>query len=116
MRARWRCSARIERMVDDLSPGPDSPLARLDRLLEREILRLRARYQLSLDEFRGLYVSDEQVDRLARGMTADQDIGRPPFAPAPEALCSGGFAPQWAELAARFALQPLDLDVILLAL
>ncbi len=36
----------------------------LDLLLHREILRLRARYQLSFDEFRGLYVSDEQVDAL----------------------------------------------------
>lgn len=34
----------------------------LDACLHREILRLRARYQLSLDEFRGLYISDEQVD------------------------------------------------------
>ena len=40
-------------------------LQRLDLLLHREIVRLRAAYQLSLDEFRGLYVSDEQVDRLA---------------------------------------------------
>src|SRR2546429_7952602 len=49
-------------------------------------------------------------------MTPDQDMARLPFAPAPEALCSGGLGPQWAELAARFALQPLDLDLILLAL
>jgi len=41
-------------------------LRALDRLIEREIFRLRARYQLSLDEFRGLYVSDEQVDRLVQ--------------------------------------------------
>src|SRR5262249_16032859 len=39
-------------------------LQRLDLLLHREILRLRASYQLSLDEFRGLYISDEQVNRL----------------------------------------------------
>ena len=39
-------------------------LARLDLLLHREILRLRAGYQLSLDEYRGLYISDEQVDAL----------------------------------------------------
>ena len=36
---------------------------RLDLLLQREILRLRASYQLSLDEFRGLYISDEQVNQ-----------------------------------------------------
>ena len=39
-------------------------LQRLDLLLHREILRLRANYQLSLDEFRGLYISDEQVNQL----------------------------------------------------
>ena len=49
----------------------DAALHRLDLLLHREILRLRARYQLSLDEFRGLYVSDEQVDHLVRQTCAD---------------------------------------------
>ena len=39
-------------------------LAWLDAALHREVLRLRARYELSTDELRGLYVSDEQVDRL----------------------------------------------------
>ena len=33
-------------------------LARLDTLIDREIRRVRARYELSLDEYRGLYVSD----------------------------------------------------------
>ncbi len=41
-------------------------LQRLDLLIHREILRLRAAYQLSRDEFRGLYVSDAQVDALIR--------------------------------------------------
>jgi hypothetical protein len=50
----------------DLNPLPTfaTRLRRLDLLIEREILRLRGHYQLSLDEFRGLYVSDEQVDQL----------------------------------------------------
>jgi AAA+ superfamily predicted ATPase len=39
-------------------------LRRLDLILHREILRLRVRYQLSRDESRGIYISDEQVDRL----------------------------------------------------
>jgi hypothetical protein len=105
-------------MGGNLSRGPDLALARLDRLLEREIVRLRARYQLSLDEFRGLYVSDEQVDQLVRA--AADEAGRGPFA---AATAEGGFLSsvseqpaRWAELAARFALQPLDLDLILLAL
>ena len=49
-------------------------LQRLDLLLHREILRLRANYQLSLDEFRRLYISDEQVNQLiiARSTTKAQ--------------------------------------------
>ena len=43
-------------------------LQRLDLLLHREILRLRANYQLSLDEFRGLYISDEQVNQLVNAL------------------------------------------------
>jgi hypothetical protein len=104
-------------MVGDLSRGLDSPLARLDRLLEREIVRLRARYQLSIDEFRGLYVSDEQVDRLVRAATEAES--EPLAAPAATGGLLGAVAgrpSRWAELAARFALPPLDLDLILLAL
>jgi len=44
----------------------DIALQRLDVLMHREIFRLRVCYQLSQDEFRGLYVSDEQVDELIR--------------------------------------------------
>ena len=105
-------------MAGDPSAQVDLPLARLDRLLEREILRLRARYQLSLDEFRGLYVSDEQVDRLVRGAATEEGSERIAAPTAPGGLL-GAVADRpsrWAELAARFALQPLDLDLILLAL
>ena len=49
-------------------------LARLDGLLEREILRLRARYELSLDEFRGLYISDQQVDELLGARSDGDDV------------------------------------------
>jgi hypothetical protein len=48
----------------------------LDAALHREILRLRARYQLSLDELRGLYVSDEQVDGLLAA--SGQEAGAAP--------------------------------------
>jgi hypothetical protein len=105
-------------MIRDPPPDLDLPLSRLDRLLEREILRLRARYQLSLDEFRGLYVSDEQVDRLVRNAATDAETAL--FAAPRQA--GGLFASvssrpcEWAKLVARFALQPLDLDLILLAL
>jgi len=46
-------------------------LAWLDRLIERETLRLRARYELSIDELRGLYISDAQVDALLRERIPD---------------------------------------------
>ncbi len=52
-------------------------LARLDALIHREVQRLRARYELSLDEFRGLYVSDEQINTLLRAFelpTTDIDV------------------------------------------
>ncbi len=38
-----------------------------------QILRLRATYQLSLDEFRGLYISDEQVDSFLNEAAAKED-------------------------------------------
>src|SRR6478672_7348136 len=89
------------------------PLARLDTAVEREILRLRARYQLSLDEFRGLYVSDEQVDQLIRDAIGEARPEPPAAASLGDALDDQ--APL-ARLAARCALEPPDLDVILLAL
>jgi hypothetical protein len=49
---------------------------RLDLLLHREVLRLRASYQLSLDEFRGLYVSDQQIDSLI-ARRSDAGAGNP---------------------------------------
>ncbi|MEP6817045.1 MAG: ATP-binding protein [Marmoricola sp.] len=49
-------------------------LAWLDRALHREILRLRARYELTMDELRGLYVSDEQVDRLVARADPSADV------------------------------------------
>jgi hypothetical protein len=88
----------------------DPVLARLDRLIEREIGRLRARYELSLDEFRGLYVSDDQVDALLRRAAPHVDLGvvPPPLAPEPDS--------RWSRLADALALDSDDLDIVLLAL
>jgi ATPase family associated with various cellular activities (AAA)/Winged helix domain, variant len=99
-------------MASDIPCDSDSLFSRLDHLLKREILRLRARYELSLDEFRGLYVSDEQVDRLVRGAATEL------FAPPPGHPCAtvSDLHYPWGELALRVALEPLDLDLILLAL
>ena len=54
-----------------MTAGLARELQRLDLLLHREILRLRARYQLSLDELRGVYISDERVDDLLAANRAD---------------------------------------------
>ena len=47
-------------------------LSRLELLLERQVLRLRAAHLLSDDPFRGLYIPDGQVDALLAGGAADQ--------------------------------------------
>ncbi|HKP51308.1 MAG TPA: AAA family ATPase [Chloroflexia bacterium] len=114
----------------------EAELQRLDLLLHREILRLRARYNLSLDEFRGLYVSDEQVDALVRlsqaeqaSMQADQasmnaDAGE---GVSVEALSEQanwlrarnvsylGENHPWARLSLEFGLSVTEMDVLLLA-
>lgn len=51
-------------MTGALKPALDL----LNCLVQRETVRLRAQYELSLDEFRGLYISDEQVDALIARM------------------------------------------------
>ena len=85
-------------------------LARLDQLIEREILRLRARYQLSLDEFRGLYVSDEQVDALLRSAVPDALAAAWPAAPPLET------GTRWHAFATALDLSRDELDLVLMAL
>jgi hypothetical protein len=86
----------------------EAELARLDRLIHREILRLRAAYEISLDEFRGLYISDEQVDALVR-----HRHGVDPDAPEdPPALIAGS---RWAMVAERFDLTAVEHDLLLFA-
>jgi hypothetical protein len=79
-------------------------LAYLDQLVAQEMRRLRARYELSLDEFRGLFISDAQVDALLR-----QDRRPPP------AQCR-----DWRRdlpvLAHRFGLDPIACGCVVLAL
>lgn len=101
-------------MDGSLPSGFSDALALLDRRIEREILRLRARYELSLDEFRGLYVSDAQVDAL---VTASAGGGSPPAneptAPIAATLPLGA---RWNRVAETFGLSALEQDVLLLAL
>jgi hypothetical protein len=84
-------------------------LARLDRLIEREMLRLRARYELSLDELRGLYISDQQVEALLRHAPAYTSM-TVPEAPVPEPNS------RWQRLQFALDLERTELDLVLLAL
>lgn len=88
-------------------------LARLDARLAREIGRLRARYHLSLDEFRGLYVSDEQVDSL---LSADHLEGGE--LSGGETLLAGDLEvdARWRRLVEVFGLSALDQELIVIAL
>jgi hypothetical protein len=100
-------------------------LRRLTLLLHREVLRLRAAYQLSLDEFRGLYVSDDQVDRLvaqasnvggeslhdpARDLTDRAEALRQ------ENARRAGPELPWSRLVAEWQLSTFEADVLLAAL
>jgi AAA+ superfamily predicted ATPase len=88
-------------------------LARLDAGIEREIIRLRARYQLSLDEFRGLYVSDEQVDQLLRD-AATSDVTASPRTD--QRLATGASDnPRWRRLVDVFRLTPVEEDLLFIA-
>ena len=111
-------------MTPDLHAHLDLALARLDVLLHREILRLRATDQLSTDELRGLYISDAQVDALVgdararAGRTNDDEAVVALSARAAElraeAAARGAELP-WARLVRLFGLQPLDEDILLMA-
>src|SRR5262249_327753 len=97
-------------------------LQRLDWLLHREILRLRAIYQLSLDEFRGLYVSDAQVDALLRENQQATEISDPAeLTERAELLHRSNLelleeGSPWARLQREFNFCALEMDAILLAL
>src|SRR4030081_3878328 len=90
-------------------------LQRLDILLHREILRLRASYQLSLDEFRGLYISDEQVDRLINqsigyeGPTsAMEELTQRAEAFRADSATEGCDDSPWRQLVAEFSLSQME--------
>ena len=97
-----------------MTPLPDAWLAqsltRLDAAIAREIGRLRARYELSLDELRGLYVSDAQVDALLRDVSPELNLAvLAPSTPPPAGT-------RWAQLAHSLALGSDELDLMTLAL
>lgn len=97
-------------------------LQRLDLLLHRDILKLRARYQLSLDEFRGLYISDEQVSSLidqslSRAATTSviDELTEQAAALNEKAVAASGSTP-WKSVVSEFELSRNDEDLLLLAM
>ena len=90
--------------------GPE--LARLDRLIEAEIHRLRARYELSLDEFRGLYITDERVEALLRARLPDAPDPMLDIEPARDA----DRASRWHQLAEALELSDDERDLLLVSL
>ena len=92
----------------------------LDLLIHREILRLRAAYQLSLDEFRGLYVSDEQVDALVRETKAGAvDLSQLTLAAARARASRGthlSSTSPFTILSREFSLSMLEQDILLVML
>lgn len=98
-------------------------LQRLDLLLYREILRLRASYQLSMDEFRGLYVSDTQVDALVRQWSTDgqhddniETLDQLIVDSEPDCRVALSGDNYWNYMVQRFQLSTFEQDVILLAM
>jgi hypothetical protein len=95
-------------------------LRRLDLLVHREILRLRAAYQLSLDELRGVYISDERVDALiAETRPPGAADGVPELTHAADELRARLASPDASPLAAlvhRLDLTPFQRDAVMVAL
>lgn len=97
-----------------MQPCDTSWLDALDARIEREILRVRARYELSLDEFRGLYISDARVDRLVAASHGESSSNPLPVLPRPSNIRN--VDARWCHLAETFALSPLEEDILLIAL
>jgi hypothetical protein len=100
-----------------MTSGFTGDLERLDLLLHREILRLRAGYQLSLDELRGVYISDEQVDAL---IAQARPAGVPDVAEltraADEMHTRVAASSPLAAVAQRLQLTPFERDAIFVTL
>jgi hypothetical protein len=89
-------------------------LQRLDLLIHREILRLRASYQLGLDELRGVYISDEQVDSLiAEHRTAGTPDVTDLTRAADELAARLAESSSLATVARQLELTPFERDAIL---
>lgn len=88
-------------------------LARLDALIDLEARRVRGRYELSADEFHGLYITDQQVDALLRDRgTADRGDGVPDVRPARATDTRS----RWRQLATALDFDDDERDLLLVCL
>ena len=88
-------------------------LPRLDALLFNELERMRARYQLSMDELRGRLITHERVDALLRP-AASTPATRP--VPPIDGIRLRDVDSRWAQLARVLPLTGDERDLLLLCL
>jgi len=94
-------------------------LRRLDLMLRREVLRLRARHQLVENEYRGMYIPDEQVDALLRqheALNGHAGVADLTAQIAAAARARADLDSPLARLARRFNLDDVERDLLLIAL
>jgi AAA+ superfamily predicted ATPase len=130
--------AVLETVAAPFADGMEHINAELDWLrlvLHREVLRLKAANLLSSDPFRGLYLSDDQVDNILRDWSAQtSDMNAVHRIPAIEDLnrsidgvqaeidarmhesITAGAPPPMARLASLFDLSAFDCKVLIAAL
>ena len=105
-------------MTSRLARALEPAFAWLDLALHREVRTLRARYELSLDEFRGVFVSDGQVDALLsrRGPAPVDIVDREVERQRVEAVAAVSALPRLDRLARTLDLPVFDRLVLFLAL
>ena len=88
-------------------------LRRVTSVVARRVQELRTANPTEEDEFRGLYVSEEEIDQLL----ADPDLFRAATLPTPLQMVNDeGQASRLTSLQTAFGLSPFELDVVLIAL
>ena len=99
-------------------PELQAGLHRLELMLQREVLRLRARHQLVEHDFRGLFISDAQVDALFESAEPSTPSLRS-LSDQIELLATSerydGSSP-FFHLASLFELSQIERDILLIAL
>ena len=101
-------------------------LARLELVVRRQVVRLRAANLLTEDEFRGLYIADEQIDALLGGSANDADavvsiraldglIERARTESEERVVAAGAAELPLPRLARLFGLSRLEVDILLVA-